>query len=454
MVHASAPRRRARRRRWFWVSAALVAVVAVVVVAVLRPGGPPPQRVFLESVKRQTFVREVSGTGVVNAARSRSLVFSGAGTVAEVLVSEGDRVEAGAPLARLDTRALERDLASSRSALASARADLERVLAQQTIDRLDAQSAVTAAENQLATARQTLHDATTHLASTEQLFAAGGASSTERDAARTAVEQAGRQERQATQALATAKARLDGYDALAQAQRKSGEANVTRLETTLANLEQQQAEATLRAPFAGVVSSVPWKVGDLVAPAAPQGIALVDDSSVSIQADFDENRAVDLAVGQAVTITPDAAPDLELDGVVTRVDPVAARGGATAQLRAEIAFLQDSGAGLPRAAVRPGYTVTARVVVHDIPDALVLPLEAIENAGGSSYVFRVRETGEQRGQARGVAQRVAVDVLDRNATLAAVADGALQAGDRVAATNVDKLADGDPVAFEAVGGGG
>ncbi len=454
MVHASVPRRRVRRRRWLWFSAALVAVGVLVTVLVLRPSGTAPQRVYLESVKRQTFVREVSGTGVVSAARSRTLVFSGSGTVAEVLVNEGDRVESGAPLARLDTRALERDLASSRSALASARADLERVLAQQTIDRLDAQAAVTAAENQLATARQTLIDARTNLASSERLFAVGGASTTERDAARTAAEQADRQERQAAQALATAKARLEGYDALAQAQRKSGEASMSKLETALANLEQQRVEATLRAPFAGVVSSVPLKAGDLVTPGAPLGIAMVDDSSVSVLADFDENRAVDLTAGQAVTVTPDAAPDLALPGVVTRVDPVAARGGGSAQLRAEIAFAPAEGASLPRAAVRPGYTVTARVVVRRIPDALVLPLEAIETADGASYVFRVRETGDRRGQARGVAQRVAVEVLDRNETLAAVADGALSDGDRVAATNVDKLADGDAVGFEATGGGG
>ena len=454
MVQASAPRRRARRRRWFWISIALLALAAVAALVLVRPGGPTPQRVYLEDVKREAFVREVSGTGVIDPARSRVLVFPGSGTVAAVMVVEGQRVEAGTALARLDTRALERDLASSRANLASARADLERVRAQQTIDRLDAQAAVTVAENQLATTRQTLVDARTRLASSERLFAAGGASLTERDGARSALDQAVRQENQAAQALETAQVRLKGYDALAQAQRTSGEATVQRLETALANGEQQLADATLRAPFAGVVSSLPFKVGDPVGVAAQQGISLVDDSSVTVLADFDENRAVDLAVGQSVTVTPDAAPDLELPAVVTRVDPVAARGGAGAQLRAEIAFAPAEGAPIPRAAVRPGYTVTARVVVHRIPEALVIPLEAIDSADGASFVFRVRATGEQRGQTRGVAQRVPVEVLDRNATLAAVSSDALSAGDRVAATNIDKLADGDPVSFEAGGGGG
>ncbi|MEJ2288887.1 MAG: HlyD family efflux transporter periplasmic adaptor subunit, partial [Deinococcales bacterium] len=435
MVHASAPRRRARRRRWIWISAGVAVVAVAAVFVVMRPRGPAPQRVYLESVRREAFVREVSGTGTVEPARSRLLVFPSAGTVTEVRVTEGQRVAAGAELARLDTRTLARDLASTRSSLDSARADLQRVTAQQAIDRLDAEAAVTAAENRLADLRQTLADARTHLAATEQLYTAGGASLNERDAARTAVEQAQRQEREAELALRTARARLQSFDALAEAQRRSGEANVQRLETTLANTEQQLAEGTLRAPFEGVVSSVPFKVGDSVSPTGRQGIELVDDATVSVQADFDENRSVDLAPGQRATITPDAAPDLALPAVVTRVDPVAARGDGTARLRAEIAFAPDAGEPVPRAAIRPGYTVTAKVVVHRIPDALVLPLESIESANGMSYVYRVRQSGTSRSLARGVAQRVEVEVLDRNATLAAVADGTLDEGDRVAATN-------------------
>jgi len=454
VVHASAPRRRARRRRWIGISVGVAVVAVVAVFVVMRPRGPAPQRVYLESVRRDAFVREVSGTGTVEPARSRLLVFSSAGTVLEVGVVEGQRVAAGEALARLDTRTLARDLASTRSALASARADLERVLAQQAIDRLDASAAVTGAQNRLADVRQALADARTQWAATEQLYTAGGASLNERDAARTAVDRAERQAREAELALETARARLQSLDALALAQRRSGEANVQRLETSLANTEQQLGEGTLRAPFEGVVSAVPFKVGDAVSPTGRQGIELVDDTTVSVQAEFDENRSVDLAPGQRVTVTPDAAPDLALPAVVTRVDPVAARGDGTARLRAEIAFDPQGGEEIPRSAVRPGYTVTAKVVVHRIPGALVLPLEAIESRNGVRYVYRVRQSGTWRGLGRGVAQRVEVEVLDRNATLAAVADGALTAGDRIAATNVDKLADGDAVSFEAPEGGG
>lgn len=448
MARASAPRR-VRRRRWIWLALALVAVAALVF-AWLRPRAAAPQRVFLESVQRTVFVREVSGTGSVEAVRSRVLVFPGSGSVAEVAVDEGDRVTAGTVLARLDTRALERELSSDRAALDSARADLERVRAQQAIDRLDAAAAVTAAENGVATASQALDDARRQRDASEALFAVGGLSETERNAARAAVDQAERQVEEATLALGTARARAESIDALAAAQLASGEANMRRLETAVGNLEQQRSDAVLIAPFAGVVAQVPFELGDLVTATAPEGISFVDDSSVRVLADFDENRAVDLEAGLAATLTPDADPELALPAVVTRVNPVAARvGGGSATLRAELAIVAGEGGALPAGAVRPGYTVTARVVVRRIPDALVVPLEAIDSGplGGAvegDYVFRVR----QDAPGRGVAQRVAVEVLDRNATLAAVRGAGLAAGDRIAATNVDVLEDGEAVAFE------
>lgn len=459
MAQTALRRHRARKRWWVWLVAVVLA--AAVAGALLRRGGPVPQRVYLETVQRGEFVREVTGTGTVDAARTRLLVFPTSGTVARVEVREGQRVEAGSALASLDTRALERELASDRAALASAQADLARVAAQQRIDRLDALAAVSAAENALARAQRASVDARDDLATTEQLYRAGGVSENDLQAARKAVDETSREESRSGIALQSARTRLSSLDALAQAQLESARANGARLETAVANVRQQIADATLRAPFGGVVAALPFKVGDQVAPGVPQGalqgslqgslqgISFVDDSSVSVTADFDENRSVDLAVGQDASIAPDAAPDLALPGVVERVDPVATRANDTARLRAEIAFKPVGEGGLPRAAVRPGYTVTARVVVRRIADALLVPLEAVQSEGASSYVFRVRRESETRGSV----ERVEVAVLDRNATLAALGPGALQPGDEVAATNVDKLETGEAVSFEAAGGG-
>lgn len=64
----------------------------------------------------------VSGVGEVKAARDADLVFTVQGTVADVLVEEGQQVKQGDLLAILDTRTFDQQLTQSEAALASAEA--------------------------------------------------------------------------------------------------------------------------------------------------------------------------------------------------------------------------------------------------------------------------------------------------------------------------------------------
>lgn len=68
-------------------------------------------------------VRRYSGT--IAAAETSNLSFAVSGTVASVLVSNGDRVAKGQILATLDPRSLDLDVQAARSQLASARAQTE-----------------------------------------------------------------------------------------------------------------------------------------------------------------------------------------------------------------------------------------------------------------------------------------------------------------------------------------
>ncbi|NCC33883.1 MAG: biotin/lipoyl-binding protein, partial [Chloroflexia bacterium] len=89
----------------------------------------------------------VIADGRVVPARSVELQFALPGTVAEVLVSEGETVEPGAPLARLETAELE-------AAVEQARAVLDEAQAQYELLREPARpEAIAAAEAQLAQAQ-------------------------------------------------------------------------------------------------------------------------------------------------------------------------------------------------------------------------------------------------------------------------------------------------------------
>ena len=106
--------------------------------------------VRVESVSTQTIVQQINVTGSVTSPRSALLSTAVAGLVAQIVVDEGDRVEAGDALLSLDAElaelALDRSIAElrqSESALADARrrlADAEEVGAKRAIARTDIES--------------------------------------------------------------------------------------------------------------------------------------------------------------------------------------------------------------------------------------------------------------------------------------------------------------------------
>jgi HlyD family secretion protein len=87
----------------------------------------------------------VSATGNVIADRETTLGFASSGTVAEVLVEEGQQVEAGEVLARLDTSSLEWQIASAQASLDTAQLRLEQ--AQQPASAEDIASAQAAVDS-------------------------------------------------------------------------------------------------------------------------------------------------------------------------------------------------------------------------------------------------------------------------------------------------------------------
>jgi len=124
---------------------------------------------------------------------------------------------------------------------------------------------------------------------------------------------------------------LEGPDpddvALAEAQIQAAEARIAaaegRAHTVQANIAAAQAaldHLDLTAPFAGTIVDLNLIVGEQVIPGNPVA-TLVDFSQWYIETDnLTEIEVVDVAVGQAVTIVPDALPDVSLTGSVEAID--------------------------------------------------------------------------------------------------------------------------------------
>jgi len=115
--------RRSNRMVGAWLAGVLVcaALVGCQATAEDGPGAPATSAVDVSSLPAV-----VSAEGIVVPVQQADLSFNVSGRVAEVLVSEGDSVRAGQPLARLDTRDLDQAVKQAQANLASAKAQLAK----------------------------------------------------------------------------------------------------------------------------------------------------------------------------------------------------------------------------------------------------------------------------------------------------------------------------------------
>ena len=279
----------------------IIVLLAVIVLGggywVLSRGARPAQQELVTAGVTETEIPAVKAPNVVVAdakvvpVRSAALSMPTAGIVAEVFVREGDRVEAGAALLRLDD-------ARQRAAVAQAAAQLQR------------------AEANLAQLKQ-------------------GPRPQEIEAAEAAVDAARAQVAKVSVAgppleVTIAQSELRRAQAQLEMLRLGerpeniavGEAEVAAALAALQQAEASLREMELRAPFAGVVASLVPAVGEYVSPGTPVAW-LADDSAWQIETeDLTELAVVRLRVGASVAISIDALPDLELTGRVASIKPM------------------------------------------------------------------------------------------------------------------------------------
>jgi HlyD family secretion protein len=247
----------------------------------------------------------VIAEGKVVPVNSAALGMPVTGIVAEVPVKEGDHVDAGALLVRLDA-------GQQQAAVAQAQAALKRTqAARQKLDEpVD--------QNLLIAARADLNNADAALKQAQAAYdRVGGATNPY-----IAMSPQSLALEQATNTYNAAKAKLDNLlkppsaadIASADADIASAQADVQRAQAALADTE-------LHAPFAGTVATVDAKVGEAVTAGAPI-VQLADFSAWQVETtDLTEINIVNVQVGGAATLSFDAIPDLDLNGKVTNIEP-------------------------------------------------------------------------------------------------------------------------------------
>lgn len=359
-----------------------VLVIASVAFAVVRLASPKPL-VPTVPVERGEFVDYLELRGRLKAIRSVTVNAPADAEDLQILrlAHTGEHVKRGDVVVQFDVTKLQQELAQDRSALKAAEAEIGQTQAQANLaqeqDRTD-----------LLKAGYDVDSA--------ELDASKGeiVSKIEGEEAKLAVIDSQSKRNQADQKL-----KSDQQGAAADLEGKKQKYGKALYDEQQA--EHRIATLTLRSPIDGVVTVLPnyragnffgnaqdFREGDRAWPGAAV-LEIPDLTTLRLNVRVDESDRARITQGQAASMHVDAVPDREFSGRIAEISTLAT---------------VDFGSGWPFSTnfevevgvdqlderLRPGINATARVAVDRVPNAVLIPPEAVFQKAGSSVAYVLR----------------------------------------------------------------
>jgi membrane fusion protein (multidrug efflux system) len=225
------------------------------------------------------------------------------GAITEVLVKDGDDVQAGQLLFRIDPEPFRLQIAEANAAIAGAQANVIAL-------RNDADLTGT----DIAAARSDVGFAQARFERVKALRDRGFSTKADYEAAEQAAIQAKERVRQAEDRQREARARLASGAAV-----PGKNPQVAAAEARRASAQLSLRRTEVRAPTAGRIAQADrLQIGQQVVPNLPV-LTLVRSGSTYVEANFKETDLADMAIGQRAEVRFDAYPDIVLKGRVASI---------------------------------------------------------------------------------------------------------------------------------------
>lgn len=374
-----------------------------------------PLKVRAVTVQRGPIRSQISTNGKVEPVRNFESHAPIATTVKRLLVKEGDHVRKGQLLLDLDNDDIRAQAARAQAQIKAAQANLAATKnsgTQEEILNLNAQLAKTRA------ARDT---AQRNLDALKRLQQQGAASEGEVRQAETTL-----QSTQADLNLLEQKQK----DRYSQPEVASTEAQAAQAQAAYESAEDALSKSSVRAPFDGIVYSLPVKLGAFVQ-AGDMLLQVADLSHVLVRAFVDEPDVGRLQMGAKVEVTWDAVPGRIWTGVVNSV-PATVKPRGNRNVGETTCLIDNQDLRL-----LPNINVGVTIVVAEHSNVLTLQRDALHIDENKPYVFRI--VGNHL-------KRQSIEFSLQNLTRVEITSG-LSEGDAVAmpAEETKPLSDGAPV---------
>jgi HlyD family secretion protein len=337
-----------KKKLWLIIGGAVVFILIIVLAAGKDSG--MVYSVQSGKVEKGEIVSLVTATGSVKARTTVKISADVPAKIVELPVKEGDQVNKGDVLIRLDQTRYQAAVSQSEAALAAARSSEKR------------------SEASLLEAKQTYDRG-------QKLYAAQLISDENRTQLQTTLD--------------VAKANLESSQYFTKQQKASLEEIRDNLDKTI-----------IKTPIDGTVTSLNAEIGEIVMVGTMNNAGTVimtvaDLSTIEVEVNVDETDIARVRIGQDAKIELDALPDTSFKGVVTEVGNAAQSVGSSGvtNFTVKILLLEKV------EGIKPGMTATVDITADKRKDILYVPIQAVVMRPEKSDSLKKTGSGSSSGGA-------------------------------------------------------
>ncbi|MFD2696905.1 efflux RND transporter periplasmic adaptor subunit [Mesonia sediminis] len=327
----------------------LVIVISVVVLIAFLIGGKKAgwfgkadnlKQVEVALLEKMNLVETVSATGKIQPEVEVKLSSEVSGEIIELPIKEGQRVEKGDLLVKINPDLYQSSLQRSQASYQNIKANLEQ-------------------------AKASLKEAEANYNRNKTLFEKGVISQSEWDAV------------------------LSRYE-VAQATKKSAYFNVQSAAATVNEAKDNLGRTTIYSPMSGTISKLDAELGERVVGtqqmAGTEILRVANLNEMEVEVDVNENDIVKINVGDSAIVEVDAYLDKKFKGLVTAISNSANDALSADQVtnfKVKVKILKESyadllaGKGENYSPFRPGMTATVDIITNNKKDILAVPISAI-----------------------------------------------------------------------------
>jgi HlyD family secretion protein len=353
----------------------------------------PPKKVVTARAETVARLRHlVTATGEVRAKEFVDIQAEVDGVITELLVHEGDTVQKGDVLLRLEELQLRAQEDAAKAQVGASAADAENAEVGIATAEANLASERTALANVRVEVEQSKITRDRALASfqrKEELFQSHLIGSEEYEIAsaeaRLATQRLEFSEARILQAEANLHAMATRVDA-AKAMRDAARSRVDASKAQLAGATDRVGKTVLRAPLSGLITKLNVEKGERAVPGIQSNpiatlMTIADMSVIEAEIQVDEADIVHVTLEAPAEVEVDAMRDVKFAGVVTEIghSPIQAlsSGSSSSQNQEGKDFKVVVRLLAPSPQLRPGFTATAEIVTAVRTDCLVVPLQAL-----------------------------------------------------------------------------